>query len=122
MRLYVQCHYCGNRIYINSPAQVRGQLPFQFVLRCPQLGCPVYGRDEVYMRNEVFAEPGINGAAGGAIVLGALGALVAGPLGLIIGGILGGAAGNNADQADRDATARFPSSYFCSYSFLCSIV
>lgn len=111
MRLYVQCHYCRNRIYINSPAQVRGELPFQFVLRCPQIGCSSYGRDEVYTRNEVLAESGIGGATGGAIVIGALGALIAGPIGAIIGGLIGGSAGSNSDQADREAAERFNTSW-----------
>lgn len=111
MRLFVQCHYCRNRIYINSPAQTRAELPYQFILRCPQLGCPVCGRDEIYTRTEVFAESGVGGAAGGAVVLGALGALIAGPIGAIIGGLIGVNAGSNADQVDREAAERFNNSW-----------
>lgn len=111
MRLYVQCHYCRNRIYINSQAQVRGELPFQFGLRCQQIGCSVCGQDVGYNRNEVFAETNVSGAVGGAVVLGALGALVAGPIGAVIGGLIGGKAGSNTDQLDREAVVRFNNSW-----------
>ncbi|KAB2946262.1 MAG: hypothetical protein OIN84_02060 [Candidatus Methanoperedens sp.] len=111
MRLYVQCQYCRNKIYINSPAQLRGELPFQFVLRCQQIGCSVYGRDAFYTRNEVFAETNVGGAVSGAIVLGALGALVAGPIGAVIGGLIGSKAGSNTDELDRKAVERFNSSW-----------
>jgi len=116
MRLYVHCRYCGNKIYINSPAKIRAELPYQFTLRCQQPNCPVhdrykiYGRGEIYGQYEVIAEPGIGGLVGGALVTGILGGLVAGPIGALIGGVLGGSVGSASDQADREASERFNAS------------
>lgn len=110
MRLYVKCLYCGNNIYINSPAQTRTELPFQFVLRCPQLNCSANRLDITYFRNQVFAESGQAAALSGLIILGALGALVSGPVGAVIGGLLGAKAGSDTDETDRMAVARFNNS------------
>lgn len=107
MRLYVACRHCGNKIYINSPARIRAELPYQFVLRCKNLGCPMRYNNEVYTSYDVVAETGFSGTVGGAIVTGVLGGLVAGPIGAAIGALVGGSAGSNTDRADREAVERF---------------
>ena len=110
MKLYVYCHYCRGKIYFNSPAQNRGELPFQFVLRCPQLNCSAHRQDIAYFRNEVIAESDQKAALSGAIILGALGAVVGGSIGAVIGGLIGAKAGSDTDQADNMAVERFNNS------------
>lgn len=110
MKLYIYCHYCGTKIYFNSPAQSRGELPFQFVLRCPQSICSTRGQDIVYSRNDVIAESDQKAALSGAIILGALGAVVGGTIGAVIGGLIGAKAGSDTDQADNMAVEVFNNS------------
>ena len=110
MKLYVNCHYCGNKIYLNSPAQTRSELPFNFVLKCSQYICSAQRQDIDYFRNEVKAEPDLSGAVSGAIILGALGAVAGGPAGALIGGLIGAKAGSNTDQTDDMAVQRFNNS------------
>ena len=110
MRLYVYCHYCRNRIYFNSSARTRGELPFQFVFTCPQINCSAHGFDEPYFRNEVIAESDQSAALSGTIILGAFGALVGGPVGAVIGGLIGATAGSNTDHTDSIAIEEFNNS------------
>ena len=110
MRLYVSCHECGNKIYINSPAQTRNELPFNFALKCPQFTCSGYIEDSAYFQYEVKAELDQKGAISGALILGALGAVAGGSAGALIGGLIGAAAGSNTDQEDSIAVKRFNNS------------
>ena len=110
MRLYVYCHYCRNRIYFNSSARTRGELPFQFVFTCPQINCSAHGFDEAYFRNEVIAESDQSAKLSGTIILGAFGALVGGPVGAVIGGLIGAKAGSNTDQENDIAVEEFNNS------------
>ncbi|GBE19278.1 hypothetical protein BMS3Abin16_01893 [archaeon BMS3Abin16] len=116
MKLYVACKYCRKKIYFNSPAKIRAELPYLFNLQCqqpnchPHVGHQIYGRGEIYNRSEVKAELGISGLVGGALVTGILGGLVAGPIGLLLGGALGGGVGSASDQTDREAVERFNAS------------
>lgn len=100
MKLFVYCHHCESKIYLNSPAKTRNELPLNFVLKCSQIICPSHSQDIVYFRNEVKAESDLSGAVSGAIILGALGAVVGGAAGAIIGGLIGASAGSNSDQDD----------------------
>ena len=115
MRLYVLCKYCRNKIHFNSPAKIRAELPYLFNLQCQKPNCQahvghqIYGRGEIYNRSDVWAELGISGKVGGALVTGILGGLVAGPIGLLLGAAIGGGAGSSSDQADKEAVARFNS-------------
>lgn len=111
MRLFVECHHCGGKIYLNSPAKTRQELPYQFTLRCPQLKCPYNKMNEIYTSRDVSAEQGFSNEVGGAVVLGALGGLVAGPLGLFAGAVIGKNAGSDIDRADAEAVERFNASW-----------
>lgn len=111
MKLFVICKYCRNKLYINSPAKIRGELPFQFIVHCRQMGCSANGRDAYYTRNEVFAESNVSNAVSGAILLGSLGAVVAGPIGAAVGGLIGIKAGSDTDKQDKEAVERFNNSW-----------
>ena len=100
MKLFVYCRFCESKIYLNSPAKTRDELPFNFVLKCPQIICSSHGQDVTYFRNEVKAESDLSDVVSGAIILGALGAVVGGAAGAIIGGLIGASAGSNSDQDD----------------------
>jgi len=110
MQLFVFCRYCNNKIYINSNARVRSELPYQFLLQCTQPACPSGCQNQIFTSRDVQAEQGVAGFIGGAVVLGALGGLIAGPAGLILGGILGGAVGSKSDQSENETVWRFNSS------------
>ena len=110
MRLFVYCNYCRNKIYFNSSVQTRNELPFNFVLKCPQFTCSVHGEDIAYFRNDVKAETDQRGVISGALILGVLGAVAGGPAGAVLGGLIGGAAGSNTDKSDSIAVERFNNS------------
>lgn len=101
MRLYAVCRYCNNRIYLQSTAQARNQLPTFFSLVCPR--CK---NGSEYSRQEVIAEATAGGSIGGAVVGGIVG-LLGGPLGLIVGTIIGGGAGAAADNSDARRVRQF---------------
>lgn len=109
MRLFVYCHHCKNKIYVNSHAKTRYELPFNFILKCSIIKCYAHSQDRSYSRNEVQAESGQSGAVSGAIILGVLGAVVGGGAGALLGGLIGATAGSNSDQ-DRLAVERFNNS------------
>ena len=110
MQLFVICRSCNTKIYINSNARVRSELPYQFLLHCTQPTCPSGYQNQIFTPRDVQAEPGVAGLIGGAVVLGALGGLIAGPAGLILGGILGGAVGSTSDQSENEPVWRFNNS------------
>jgi hypothetical protein len=110
MQLFVTCRYCSNKIYINSNARVRSELPCQFFLHCTQPLCQSGYQNQIYTPWEVQAESGVAGVVGGAVVFGALGGLIAGPAGAVLGGIIGGAVGSTSDQSEKEAVWRFNNS------------
>jgi hypothetical protein len=110
MRLFVICRYCYNKIYINSNARVRSELPYQFLLHCTQPACLSGYQNQIFTSHNVQAEPGVAGLIGGAVVLGALGGLIAGPAGVILGAILGGTVGSTSDQSENEAVRGFNNS------------
>lgn len=101
MRLYVRCQNCGNKVYLESPAQARSQLPPYFSLRCPHCG-----NESEYTPQDVTSEATPGASVGGAVAGGLVG-LLGGPLGLILGVILGGGAGAAADNSDAQRARRF---------------
>jgi len=109
MKLYVTCRHCNDRIYINSPARNRSELPFQFSLQCLGTNCHFHG-NVAYSRNDVFAETDRNGALSGAIILGGLGFLSFGIIGGLIGGGAGLLYGSSIDNDDVTAVRVFNNS------------
>lgn len=107
MKLFVKCHQCNSKIYIQSSARVRSELPYQFNLRCNQISCFKNKHDDIYTQYDVLAEPGDANATSSMIVLGALGALIAGGPGAVVGGLIGALAGSQSEQPDREAVERF---------------
>lgn len=103
LRLYVICRnpQCNTRIYLQSPAQLKTELPIFFSLQCSN--CNLH---HTYSRNEVIAETNNGAGIGGAVAGGALG-LIGGPIGLILGAIIGGIAGGAADREDEEKVRRF---------------
>lgn len=101
MRLYVTCRNGSHRIYFQSPAQERGQLPDNFPLTCP-----IDGSVARFQPSEVTAEPNVGGTAGGAILGGIIG-ILGGPLGVLLGGALGGTIGGAAERGDHESARRF---------------
>ncbi len=104
MRLFVYCKGCGQKIYLNSYAKHRYELPSLFQLKCANLSCSHFG---YYMPQDVVAEPNLT-AASGAILGAALGLLL-GPEGALTGGILGAAIGSKQEKEDLDEVNRFNS-------------
>jgi len=107
MRLFVICRYCQGKIYINSTARNRSELPYQFSLQCIQPACSLRNQNQIFTSHDVQAEPGVAGLVSGAIVLGALAGLIAGPEGAILGGFIGALLGSSSDQAENEAVRRF---------------
>lgn len=110
MRLFVYCTNCGQKIYLNSTAKYRSELPFQFFLRCQNFSCQANSQNIVYSPYNVSAEPGYGGLLGGGIVGGAIGALIGGPAGALLGGLLGGIIGSDSDKSDWQDVERFNNS------------
>ena len=110
MRLYVMCLTCNAKIYINSSAQFRNELPYSFTLRCQNPICQQFNHEAFFNRNEVYAEQDYLGVIGPTLILGALGGLVGGAPGALIGGIIGVATGSNADDSDKIKVQRFNNS------------
>ncbi len=109
MKLYIRCRHCNNRIYINSTARTRNELPFRFTLQCLEPNCFLHGRN-VYSPNDVYAESEQMGSLSGAIILGGLGLLSFGILGGLIGGGAGFLVGRPSDNDDMQAARIFDES------------
>lgn len=101
MKIYVECHYCGRRIYITSKVRKRRELPVHMEIKCPYCGSP-----DTYNREEVEAEAEVGATVGGAI-LGGLVGLLGGPVGVIIGGFGGSILGANADEEEKRRVREF---------------
>lgn len=104
MRLYVICYRCGAKIFIQSTAKVRSELPLSFQLTC------FHGHQQIYSNYEVLAEPEVGKTPAGIIIGGLLGALLFGPIGALGGAALLGGAGASAEAADKIAVERFNTS------------
>lgn len=104
MKLYMDCHCCGKKIYLDSNAETRYDLLNQWGPTF-QIMCPHCKQQSFYDVNEVNGEFD-NKAAPGAVVGGLIG-LLAGPIGLIAGGTLGGLIGNNISDAEKKKVERF---------------
>ncbi len=102
MRLYVICRHCNQKIYFNSPAKSRRELPAFFQLKCPNVTCQ---QTNLYNSFEVYAEPALTATSGA--VLGGLLGLLLGPEGAVGGAILGGAIGKAKEQEEKEAVERF---------------
>ena len=89
MRLYVTCRHCGGRIYLQSPAKTKADLPVSF-----ELTCLVCNSTYFYSSSDVTAESGRGITAGVAILGGIVGAIF-GPGGALAGAILGAGAGGH---------------------------
>lgn len=101
MRLYVTCRHCGGRIYLQSPAKTRADLPVSF-----ELTCTICTAKNIYYSSEVIAESGRGITAGVAILGGIVGAIF-GPGGALAGAILGAGAGGSLEEQDKTAATRF---------------
>lgn len=101
MRLYFSCPYDGHRVNLALVATSRRQID-------PILHVTETDTQHVHdvPRDEVFAEP-VTPATGGGAVLGGIIGLLGGPIGMVVGAAIGGAMGAGADNAEREAVARF---------------
>jgi len=106
MRLFVLCNHCNQKIYFNSTAQSRNQLPSVFQLKCSNLSC---GHVDVYYSRNVTAEPTIT-ATSGAFLGGILGLLL-GPEGAVGGALLGAAYGKKKQDEEQATVDRFNSGW-----------
>lgn len=102
MRLYVNCPECKQRIYFNSAAKSRSELPLQFYLSCTSISC---SKKRVYSPHEVFAEPNLTVTAGA--VLGGLVGLLGGPVGIVVGTLIGSGLGKTSENTEKEAVDRF---------------
>lgn len=102
MRLYVTCRHCGQKIYFNSSAVSRSQLPPLFQLKCQNFYC---NHAENFTSQDVIAEPGLN-ATNGAVLGGLLG-LLGGPQGAAIGAVIGAGIGGKREADEKEVVERF---------------
>lgn len=105
MKLYLYCHNCNHKIYLNSDAKSRRQLANSWGTNF-NITCPNCGHTYRYHVNHVSAETS-DGAVPGAFIGGLLG-LLGGPIGLLVGGIAGGAISNENAKSEVN---RFNSNY-----------
>lgn len=89
------------KIYINTIAKARHELPSNFQLSCHQ------GHINYYYPHEVLAITGPPSATPGLIIGGLLGAAIGGSLGAIGGAVILASAGANYDEKEREAVKRF---------------
>ncbi|MYL18124.1 hypothetical protein GLW36_15940 [Halorubrum terrestre] len=101
MRVYVECKYCGEKIYLDEIREKRSDYPLSMKISCAE--CENSAR---YKRNDLEAEPSGNSTAVGTILGGATGAL-AGPVGVAIGAGVGGMLGNASDNDDQRRIKEF---------------
>lgn len=106
MKLYVMCRICGRKVYIDSPAKIRKELPYQFSLQCANCYNNI-----VYYRKDVLAESGQIYGVGGLLVLGGLGLWALGPIGGIVGGLIGAKAGKDKDTEESKSVEVFNNSW-----------
>lgn len=104
MRHFVICKHCNSRLYINTKARIRAELPFSFTIVCS-----ICNKVSFYYPYEVTAETSVIGSSGGALLGGLLG-LASGGAGAIIGALLGAALGGSGEKVDNDAVQRFNTS------------
>jgi hypothetical protein len=100
MKIFANCHECGEPIYLDDIRERRIDYPHSITLECSN------GHIDAYHRTELEAEVAGNGQAAGTIVGGAAGAL-AGPIGVVVGAGLGNVLGQNRDQTEQERVERF---------------
>lgn len=110
MKLYIICHHCRNKIYLNLVALSRQEVANSWGYTF-NINCPYCSYASTYTVNEIFAEEGPSSAVGGAVLGGLIG-LIGGPLGMLIGGAVGGLAGSNADEEERKRVGRFNNGWY----------
>jgi len=101
MKYYVLCKECGVKIYINTIAKARYELPYSFELNCYK------GHINCYYSGEVWADAGVSSATSGLIIGGLLGSAILGPLGAVSGAVIFARAGLNRDEKEREDVKRF---------------
>jgi hypothetical protein len=101
VRLYFFCPTDGHRVNLALVATSRRQIDqYLHVTESDTHHVHDVSPDEIYAE-------AITPSTGGGAVLGGIIGLLGGPIGAIVGAALGGAVGSKADQAERDAVARF---------------
>lgn len=101
MKYYVKCKECDFKIYFQTEASVRQELPNIFELTCYK------GHRGFFNNYDVFAESGVSGYNTGTIIGGIIGGAVAGTIGAISGAAILAIAGLNFDQKEKLAVERF---------------
>ncbi len=99
------CRICRRKIYIDSLAKIRNELPYQFSLQCSN-----DYNNMVYYRKDVFAESDQIYGVGGLLILGGLGLWALGPIGGIVGSLIGVKVGKNKDTEDLKSVGIFNNS------------
>lgn len=107
MKLFVNCHECGAKIYLEEKAQVRSELPSLFKVRCNKEYCSLNNFDNLYSLNEVFAESDYVSTKKSALVGGALGFLIAGPMGVVVGGSISSLLASQIQHPDQEEVKKF---------------
>ena len=105
LRLFIVCPNCRAKIYLDTTARVRAELPAYFEIKC--FTC---NYTALYNSSQVLAEPTGALMPTGVIVGGVGGAIIGGPIGALIGAAIGASAGSKADSDDREAAERFNNS------------
>lgn len=100
MKVYVECEYCDEKIYLDEVHESPSQYPTPLQLECSN------GHIHTYSRNDLRAEKSGSALAAGAIVGGLAGA-VGGPAGVAIGAGVGSALGANQDQEEEERVKHF---------------
>lgn len=107
MRLYIDCHNCGFRTYLNVVEETRNDLADYLGSQYFTIDCSYCDIADTYSVNEVFAERGSSTVPGGAMLGGIVGALIGGPIGILLGGGAGAYLGDLGDTQEENRINRF---------------
>ena len=107
MRLYIECHNCGSRTYLNVVTETRNGLVDYIGSQNFTIDCSYCNIANTYYVNEVFAERGSSTVPGGAMLGGIVGAFIGGPIGILLGGGAGAYFGERGDAQEENRVNRF---------------